>query len=284
MHYRQIFFVAAAALLLGCNHATGQQTGQQTDKQTDTVNTADAAEAGLVKADAHPDVATGIPALAQRLIDAYPEQKLVYRDNHIVFPDGTQIIYDDGKEKTFEQMLDNCDIEDMLAMTYKPDTKVPAYLEDAGRARSEAFFKKMYGNSEATVRKNLVTVNWFGQRLLFTRVNGADRQLLKVAEEIAKYPELRKYMEQSSSFYWRPVRGANRLSAHSYGMTIDICTKYSNYWLWSNRGAGEMTKGLKYENRIPLQIVKIFEKHGFIWGGRWYHYDTMHFEYRPEMF
>ncbi|MDP3291618.1 MAG: M15 family metallopeptidase, partial [Sulfuricurvum sp.] len=23
--------------------------------------------------------------------------------------------------------------------------------------------------------------------------------------------------------------------------------------------------------------------HGFIWGGRWYHYDTMHFEYRPEL-
>lgn len=25
------------------------------------------------------------------------------------------------------------------------------------------------------------------------------------------------------------------------------------------------------------------EKHGFIWGGCWYHYDTMHFEYRPEL-
>ncbi|MDD5211432.1 MAG: M15 family metallopeptidase, partial [Sulfuricurvum sp.] len=24
-------------------------------------------------------------------------------------------------------------------------------------------------------------------------------------------------------------------------------------------------------------------KYGFIWGGRWYHYDTMHFEYRPEL-
>mgnify|MGYP002637708491 CR=1 FL=1 len=22
---------------------------------------------------------------------------------------------------------------------------------------------------------------------------------------------------------------------------------------------------------------------GFIWGGRWFHYDTMHFEYRPEL-
>ena len=25
------------------------------------------------------------------------------------------------------------------------------------------------------------------------------------------------------------------------------------------------------------------EAEGFIWGGRWYHYDTMHFEYRPEL-
>jgi D-alanyl-D-alanine carboxypeptidase len=23
--------------------------------------------------------------------------------------------------------------------------------------------------------------------------------------------------------------------------------------------------------------------YGFIWGGKWYHYDTMHFEYRPEL-
>jgi hypothetical protein len=29
--------------------------------------------------------------------------------------------------------------------------------------------------------------------------------------------------------------------------------------------------------------VRVFEKHGFIWGGAWYHYDTMHFEYRPEL-
>ena len=35
-------------------------------------------------------------------------------------------------------------------------------------------------------------------------------------------------------------------------------------------------------DRIPKEIVDVFEKYGFIWGGRWYHYDTMHFEYRPE--
>ncbi len=32
-----------------------------------------------------------------------------------------------------------------------------------------------------------------------------------------------------------------------------------------------------------MEIVKELEKYGFIWGGRWYHYDTMHFEYRPEL-
>ena len=38
-----------------------------------------------------------------------------------------------------------------------------------------------------------------------------------------------------------------------------------------------------WSNKIPAEIIAAFEKHGFIWGGRWYHYDTMHFEYRPEL-
>jgi len=33
---------------------------------------------------------------------------------------------------------------------------------------------------------------------------------------------------------------------------------------------------------IPWEIILVFEKYGFIWGGKWHHYDTMHFEYRPE--
>ncbi|MCI6802837.1 MAG: M15 family metallopeptidase [Prevotellaceae bacterium] len=60
-------------------------------------------------------------------------------------------------------------------------------------------------------------------------------------------------------------------------------TTYSNYWLWSNPKCSETDK-IQYTNRIPIEIVKVFEKHGFIWGGKWYHYDTMHFEYRPEFF
>ena len=40
----------------------------------------------------------------------------------------------------------------------------------------------------------------------------------------------------------------------------------------------------RWRNRFPQAIVDAFEAEGFIWGGRWYHYDTMHFEYRPELF
>lgn len=106
--------------------------------------------------------------------------------------------------------------------------------------------------------------------------------LRKVADEFSNYPHLQKYLTQASTFYWRKVRGANRQSAHSYGIAIDINTSNSDYWLWKYPGKHETDK-IGYQNRIPLEVVRVFEKYGFVWGGRWYHFDTMHFEYRPEI-
>ena len=34
----------------------------------------------------------------------------------------------------------------------------------------------------------------------------------------------------------------------------------------------------------PAAIVSAFEAEHFVWGGRWNRYDTMHFEWRPELF
>lgn len=226
---------------------------------------------------------TTIPMYAQRVIEAYPDFKIKYAEGFLVFPDGANIVCDDGRSKDFTEKLDDCDIEDMFSMTYDQDATVPTYLNDPGRGRNEPLFKKMYGSSQNEVQKHLVNVAWLGQQLPFTRINGASEQLKKVAEELQKHPQLRKYLTSASTFYWRQVRGANRQSAHSYGIAIDINITYSNYWLWSNSNRSE-TDTLKYENRIPLEVVKVFEKYGFIWGGRWYHYDTMHFEYRPEFY
>jgi len=78
----------------------------------------------------------------------------------------------------------------------------------------------------------------------------------------------------AGTFNCRPVKDTGNRSMHAWGAAIDLNVKYSDYWMWS-RGV--------YRNRMPMQIVAVFEKHGFIWGGKWGHYDTMHFEYRPEL-
>lgn len=219
---------------------------------------------------------------AARLKAAYPEKIKDIKNNTIYFTDGTTMVYDDGKEKDFVTMLDNSDPEDMFFEVYDTTSTTPGYLHDVGRSRSEELFKKLYGSSEAAVRKQLVSVPWFGGTVRFSSSNGAAKQLEKVQKELAQHPELKKYLKSSGTFYWRNVRGAKRLSAHSYGMAIDIGVDFSDYWLWKNKGAGELKK-ITYHNRIPMKIVEIFEKYGFVWGGRWYHFDTMHFEYRPEL-
>ena len=218
----------------------------------------------------------------ERLKAAYPQKIKDISNNTIYFTDGSTMVYDDGKNKDFITMLDNSDPEDMFFLEYDTSAKTPEYLHDVGRSRSEQLFKKLYGSTKNEVSKQLVSVPWFGGNVVFSSSNDASKQLAKVQKELAQHPELKKYLKSAGTFYWRNVRGANRLSAHSYGIAIDIGVGNSDYWLWKNPKASETAK-ISYHNRIPMEIVEIFEKYGFVWGGRWYHYDTMHFEYRPEL-
>lgn len=136
------------------------------------------------------------------------------------------------------------------------------------------------------MQKNLVSIVWcprlINQRIRITSINNVDKQLLKISEELDEHPELKDYIRVSGTYNWRKVRGADRLSSHSYGIALDLDIKHSNFWQWDCK-CNDENRDLNYKNRIPQLIVDIFEKHGFIWGGKWYHYDTMHFEYRPEL-
>lgn len=218
----------------------------------------------------------------EAILRAYPDFVSDISDNEVRMADGSVIVYDDGKEKDFLQRLDDTDIEDMFVIPYRRTAKEPAYLEDAGRMRNEQLFKAMYGSSSDEVRRNLVRVEWFGQSVLFNRNNGAADSLRAVAEELKLHPHLRQYLKSSGTFNWRPVRGVKRMSAHSYGIAFDIGVDYSDYWQWKSGSKDELAR-VSYANRIPMEIVEIFERHGFIWGGAWYHFDTMHFEFRPEI-
>lgn len=278
-------------VLLSCgqrNSAPDASSIQPESESADTVISDASANSAALPAhhDIDPRAANRLPsdmkAASKALVAAYPDFIERIADNRVIFNDGTSLTYDDGRVKDFGTLLDDGDIEDMFFVPYDPSGNQPEYLHDAGRSRNEALFKKMYGNSAAAVRKNLVKVAWFGKTVDFTAINGAADSLRKVAAELEHYPQLKKYLASSGTFYWRPVRGAKRLSAHSYGIAFDIAVPYSDYWLWKNKDAGE-TDRIEYANRFPRQIVEIFRRHGFIWGGAWYHFDTMHFEFRPEI-
>ena len=200
---------------------------------------------------------------------------------NLYWKDGTVMQIDDGiMDKSHEEMLDNSDIEDMLSQKYVSGelSEDPPLNFEPGRIRHELFFKKIFGENESEVRARLVDVQWVdGSRILFSSVNGASDSLKLVIQSLKELPsEFDKYLVNiGGTFVWRNIANTNRLSNHSFGTSIDINTKYTDYWQWN--------KNLNYRNRIPFEIVEIFEKYGFIWGGKWYHYDTMHFEFRPEL-
>lgn len=235
--------------------------------------------------------ATGAPAdAATALIKAYPDFLDRIEQNDLIWKDGARMRIDDGKgAKALDAMLDDADIKDMFVMKYPVGERglAPAVDFDPGRVRYLPLFRKMYGDCRtAGFMADPVSVVWLpgkaGKQVKFTRINGAAAALQKVSNELGSLPDrFLKYLQPPEGTYnCRLVAGTNRQSAHGLGIAIDIAGAHSHYWLWSKPDADGR---YPFKNEIPWEIVHAFEKHGFIWGGKWYHYDTMHFEYRPEI-
>ena len=175
-------------------------------------------------------------------------------------------------------------------------TKAPH--DDPGRIRYEPFFRKMYGATPEKVESHLVDVVWmpriFGAQavhLPVTTVNDIHLKMAHISNELEQlvfeHSEYIPFLQNpAGTFCWRIIANTNRLSPHSFGMTIDINAELLQYWQWDLKKEGrpiDEDQELAYRNSLPWDIVSIFEKYGFIWGGKWYHYDTLHFEYRPEL-
>lgn len=221
---------------------------------------------------------------AERLIRAYPTFLSRVEGNVLVWKDGTRMPLERAKASTYTARLDRPGLLDLLDTLYPAcqPFAVPVRNEDPGRVRYEPLFRRTYGDSARHVAAHLETVNWFGQPLRVTRINGAAASLRAVAAELVRQPSLLPHTRPSAgAFLWRNVAGTSRLSLHALGAAIDVNTAHADYWLW--KGYREGQAGIRYRNRVPLALVRVFERHRWIWGSRWYHHDTMHFEYRPEL-
>jgi D-alanyl-D-alanine carboxypeptidase len=232
--------------------------------------------------------ATSLAASIDDLLHAYPNALAGFDGVDLIWRDGTRMPVDDGlRDKSTQEQLRHGSILDQLRVSYPAGAPLlPAPRQDPGRVRNRAFFDKMYGDCRAgEVTPKVVPVVWlpntWGHVVQITSINGVDRQLAAVSSELDALPaEDKRYLYPLGGTYvCRHVADTGQTSMHGWGAAIDLNPALSDYWLW-HQAAGDVPV---YVNRLPPEIVAIFERHGFIWGGRWAHFDTMHFEYRPEL-
>ena len=104
-------------------------------------------------------------------------------------------------------------------------------------------------------------------------------------------PEVKAFLRslaEMNGYNYRFVDGTRTRSYHSYGLAVDLIPRsYGGrhpYWRWAMRKEPDWW-AVPYERRwmVPMPVVEAFERHGFVWGGKWLFFDTMHFEYRPEV-
>ncbi|MFZ0621728.1 MAG: M15 family metallopeptidase [Pseudolabrys sp.] len=224
-----------------------------------------------------------------RLVSSYPDTVGGYDNEFLILKNGTKFRISDGRtNKTFQELLESPDVDDMFYARYPMGTAPtqPAKDIDPGRVRFEPLFVAIYGDcNKNEVVKNLRTIRWLpkhsGGSVTITKANGVAGALEGVSRELDELPGhlIRYLMPPAGTYNCRKVAGSSAKSMHAYGAAIDINTKNANYWRWARSDRDQP----HWQNHIPIEIVRIFEKHGFIWGGYWYHYDTMHFEYRPEL-
>lgn len=229
----------------------------------------------------------GRAAFMDDLVRAYPEALSGFDGVNLIWRDGTRMpVGQPHPSLTIEEASRRGSILDQLALPYPAGAPLLPPLDDPGRIRNQAFFDRMYGDCSAgQVTPHLVRIVWlprsWGRAVAITSVNGVDRRLEEVSRELDELPaQYKRFLYPIGGTYnCRSIAGTDQTSMHSWGAAIDLNTAYSDYWRWT-RPAGDPPA---YRNRIPPEIVAVFERHGFIWGGRWSHFDTMHFEYRPEL-
>jgi len=103
-------------------------------------------------------------------------------------------------------------------------------------------------------------------------------------------PRVSSYLHmlaEMNGYNYRYVEGTRSRSLHSYGTAIDLIPKRNagfSYWQWAMNKVPDWWTIPYAERWMPPQaLVRAFERQGFVWGGKWLYFDTMHFEYRPEI-
>jgi hypothetical protein len=160
--------------------------------------------------------------------------------------------------------------------------------------RSNYFLDELWqASTRAETESRLVRVTFLGKN---TRIHQAIQEKLAIVEDriqaAAKIDNtIQTWINNLGSlegYGWRNIADTQARSYHAYGLAVDLLPKSlggkQTYWLWTSQYRNDWWN-VSYNERYhpPEAVIKAFEANGFIWGGKWPMFDTMHFEYRPEV-
>jgi D-alanyl-D-alanine carboxypeptidase len=219
---------------------------------------------------------------------AYADVEFSADGNRVRFQRSHWLEWGEVREVSPEQKLALPSIAEQFEQTYPLDfdlTRRSVPYFEPGRFRNPDFFSTLYARDEATVRTSIVTVReprLSNASFQVTTRHNVSCQLATALAALADQEENfdRLFVQVGGGYNWRVISGTRRLSPHSFGIAIDLNSRLGGYWQWSGAKPGQVGE---YKNLMPKSLVETMEAFGFIWGGKWHHYDGMHFEYRPEL-
>lgn len=169
-----------------------------------------------------------------------------------------------------------------------------ARRDSAPDHRNPAFFDLLFDAPDHDgAYDRMKTILFFGHEVLVNpdlleELAAVEREIRDLAKSDASVASWIESIGSVDGFAWRSIAGTVSRSMHSYGAAIDIVPKKSRglSWYWLDaRNSGLVWYELPRSRRIPVpaKVVEAFERRGFVWGGKWFYWDLVHFEYRPDI-
>jgi len=242
------------------------------------------------------DTVWGDPRV-RAFVEAYRPliDSVTYGEEDVVFSVGTRPIHFLDGRMLEEGRLDRVKDCDSIFYSYslEPLTEPPPLAEEASTSCTDVL-ESLWGRTETEIRMNGQSTTFLGHRLfvnslLVDALAAVERDMLEAATDDGSVNDWIDEINITYSFIDREIAGSLTRSYHAFGLAVDFePNSYQGlqaYWRWSRVFNREEWHLIPLEQRWspPQAVVEIFERHGFVWGGKWPRFDVVHFEYRPEI-
>jgi len=219
---------------------------------------------------------------------------VTYLEDDVLFEVGGKFIFFQDGRLLSEAHLGNPDRFDPLFYTYslQPLTEPPPLTDDP--RYSTDLLEALFGRTELQIRAHGQSMTFLDHKIFVNdfcvgALAEVEQDIWNAAQTDPAVQLWLDELEVAYSFIDKEIVGSGSRSHHAWGLAIDLVpASYRGkhvYWRWSRVFHPDSWHRIPISERWspPQAAIEAFERHGFVWGGKWSHFDTIHFEYRPEI-